>query len=142
MSSSKLRLVSIIAAVLGLLDSLYLSWIKFSNKTSICAGIGECEIVNTSRYSEIGGIPIAVLGAGAYLFIIFLLVLETRSKDWAENSPLYVFGASLVGVLYSAFLTYVEIAILHAICPFCVISAILILIIFIISILRLRQVLA
>ncbi len=141
MSSSLLRNVSIGAAIVGFLDSVYLTWIKLSNQEGVCSGIGGCEKVNTSSYSEIAGIPVALLGAGAYLVILFLFIVENRSKFWEENSPLYIFGASLIGVLYSGYLTYIEIAIIHAICPYCVLSAITILIIFIISIFRLRQVL-
>ena len=48
-----------------------------------------------------------------------------------------IFGISLVGVLYSAYLTYIEIAVIYAICPFCVISAIVLLGIFTISTVRL-----
>lgn len=139
MSSSLLRNISIGAAIIGFLDSVYLTWIKLSNQEAVCSGVGGCEKVNTSAYSEIAGIPIALLGAGAYVIILILFIVENRSRFWEENSPLYIFGVSLIGVLYSGYLTYIEIAIIHAICPYCVLSAITILIIFVISIYRLRQ---
>ena len=134
---SRLRWTSIILSILGLVDSIYLAWIKLANATAACAGIGDCESVNNSPYAEIAGIPIAVLGAGAYLLMISLLLMEPRAEFWKENSPLIVFGLSLVGVLYSAYLTYVEVAILHAICPYCVISAVLLVAILAISVVRL-----
>ncbi len=133
----RLRWTSIILSILGLADSIYLAWIKLANATAACAGIGDCESVNNSPYAEIGGIPIAVLGAGAYLLMILVLVMEPRATFWKENSPLIVFGLSLVGVLYSVYLTYVEVAILHAICPYCVISAVLLVAILAISVVRL-----
>lgn len=136
---SSLRTISIVLSAIGLVDSIYLTWIKLAGQEVICAGVGGCDVVNTSRYSEVGGIPIALIGSGAYLFILLLLLLEDRSSFLQENSALYVFGLSLVGTLYSFYLTYLEIAVINAICPYCVLSAIVISVIFILSIFRLRQ---
>ena len=136
----KFHRIALIAAIIGALDSLYLSWVKIINSQVFCGTSGQCETVNNSRYSEISGIPIAYLGLGAYLVILAFLYIETRSSFWKENSPLAIFGISLVGVIYSAYLTYIEIAVLHAICPYCVVSALVMLCLFIISIFRLLQV--
>ncbi len=136
---NKLRIVSLILAVLGLLDSIYLTWVKFSGKYALCGPIGDCESVNTSQYSEVFGIPIALLGAGAYLVVIISLSLESRGSFWAEYSPIIVFGISLIGVLYSIYLTYIEVAVLKAICPYCVISAIILVLLLVLSSIRLRQ---
>lgn len=136
---SKLRITSIILAILGLLDSIYLVWVKFTGNYAICGPIGNCESVNSSQYSEIFGVPIALLGAGAYLVMVVLLLLEPRGSFWAESGPIIVFGMSLIGVLYSIYLTYIEIAILKAICPYCVISAIILVSLLIISAIRLSQ---
>ncbi len=120
----KIRTYLIALGMIGLLDSLYLSYIKITNTTASCAGIGDCDVVNSSPYSEIYGIPIALLGAGAYLLMLFLLVMESRGGVWRTRGPLVVFLFTLVGVIYSAYLTYIEIAVLHAICPYCVVSAV------------------
>jgi uncharacterized membrane protein len=87
----------------------------------------------------IGGVPIAFLGLGAYLVVLALLYLENHAGFWQENVSLLVFGISLVGVIFSAYLTYLEIWVIHAICPYCVVSAIGMLALFVASILRLRQ---
>ena len=136
---NKFRIASLILAVLGLLDSIYLTWVKFSGKYALCGPIGNCESVNTSQYSEVFGIPIALLGAGAYLVVIISLSLESRGSFWAEYSPIIVFGISLIGVLYSIYLTYIEVAVLKAICPYCVISAIILVLLLVLSSIRLRQ---
>ena len=122
--NGKFRLSSFILAGIGFVDSLYLTYVKLSNSYAICGPIGDCESVNTSKYAEIAGIPIALLGVGAYLIIILLLLMENRGDYWAEYGPIMVFGISLAGVLYSAYLTYVEIYVLRAICPYCVVSAV------------------
>ena len=126
-------------ALLGLLDSLYLSWVKLAGATASCSGIGDCESVNNSRYAEIYGVPVAVLGAGLYGLVLVLLSLEGRLLKGRETIKMVVFGVSLGGVLYSAYLTYVEVAVLRAICPFCVVSAIVLVALLGISVIRLRE---
>jgi uncharacterized membrane protein len=121
------------------LDSTYLTWIKVANTRAFCSGVGDCDAVNSSVYSEVLGIPIALLGVGAYVAIAALLVLEDRLPLLREYGPLAVFGLALTGTLYSAYLTYVELFVIYAVCPYCVVSALLITGIFILSIVRLRR---
>jgi len=120
-----MRKFSVFLAGLGVIDGLYLTWVKVSNSSAYCAGIGDCDTVNFSPYADIAGFPVALLGTGAYLAILFLLLIENRTTYLKEYAPIGVFGLSLIGVLFSAYLTYVEVAILRAICPYCVISAVL-----------------
>ena len=134
-----LHRISLGLAVIGLMDSIYLSWIKLSGTTALCGGVGDCESVNNSIYSEINGIPIAFLGAGAYLLILGILLLEGRLGADADWPVLSLFGLSLIGTLYSIYLTYIEVAVLRAICPYCVVSAIVITLLLAISVVRLRQ---
>ena len=124
-------------AFLGLVDSAYLTWIKLANAVYTCSNIGDCEAVNNSRYAVVGGIPIAALGAGAYAVILLLLLLDRRPSGRSVPLRFGVFGLSLAGTLYSAYLTYVEVAILKAICPFCVASAVILTALLVLSILRL-----
>ena len=135
-----LKIASIIVTIIGLVDSIYLAWIKISNTEAICIIDSKgCEVVNNSRYSEIFGIPVALLGAGAYLAILIVLFLDSREGFWKDNGPMIIFGLSFAGVLYSAYLTYIELYVLHAICPFCVISAIALLILLILTIIRVNR---
>jgi len=136
----KLNLYALIAAIIGALDATYLTWIKFSHNETQCApGLGDCYTVNTSPYSELFGIPIAVFGLATYLLIIAVLLLEARNNFLKENGTMVIFGVSLIGVIYSAYLSYLEEYVIHAWCPYCIVSAIMITIIFILSILRLKQ---
>jgi len=127
-----------VLVALGFLVSLYLTWIKLTNNTAACAGIGDCDAVNSSRYAEVAGIPIALVGMMGYLAIGCALVAELRWPQANWSLRLGVFGMALAGTLYSAYLTYVEVAVLHAVCPYCVISAICMVGILILSVLRLR----
>ena len=132
-----LRKILIALSIIGLLDAAYLTYIKVV-EDGVCAVSGGCQIVNTSQYASLGGIPIAAIGGAAYLVMLVVLLLEERSEFFALNGSLIVFGLSLVGVLYSVYLTYLELYVIHAICPFCVISAVVLVAMLVVSIMRLR----
>ncbi len=136
---TKLRWASIILTILGMADAAYLYIYKLSSNDKMCLGSGDCATVNYSRYSEVYDIPVALLGLLAYLAIFSILILEKRIPPLKENGNLLIFGLSLVGVLFSAYLTYIEFFVIHAVCPFCVASAIVITLIFITSIIRLAR---
>jgi uncharacterized membrane protein len=134
----KLRLFLMAGSIIGLIDALYLTWMKITNNPRMCIqGLGDCFTVNTSKFSEIAGIPVAVLGAVAYICLVLILIAENRSHFLKTNSVLFIFGITLSGTLFSAYLTYIELFVLRTICPFCVVSAITMLILLVISIIRL-----
>jgi uncharacterized membrane protein len=135
----KLRLIPILLAIAGLIDSLYLGWLKLSGNTAACSTIGDCESVNLSRFADIGGIPVALIGALGYAIILGLLSIEGRFPAWSDNIQLMYFGLTLVGTLYSAYLTYIELFVIKAVCPFCVVSAVIMVILFLDSVFRLRN---
>lgn len=136
MTDARLRLTSIVLSLIGALDSAYLSWVKVSHQEAFCGGSGECATVANSPYSEIFGIPIAFLGLAAYLVIVGLHIFERRAEFWAQNAPLLIFGITLAGTIYSAYLTYLEIWVIYAICPYCVISAVIMALLMIIALIR------
>jgi uncharacterized membrane protein len=132
--------ISLIIALVGLLDSAYLTWLKITHTEAYCiGGIGDCATVNSSRYSEIRGFPIALLGLLAYIVIAGILFLETRHRFFKVNGTMLVFGFSLIGTLYSAYLSYLEATVIRAWCPFCLASAIAISMVFILSMVRLAR---
>jgi len=124
-------------ACLGLLDSIYLLVYKLTNNNAMCLGNGGCHDVNFSPYAEIGGIPVSVFGMVAFLGIACILLLEPRLKIVRKNGSLAIFGISLAGVAFTAYLTWLEIYVIHAICPFCVASAVIIALILILAVIRL-----
>lgn len=125
-------------ALIGLIDSVYLIWIKIANDKIYCLpGIGDCWTVNTSSYSEILGIPVSVIGVFAYLTILLMVIFESRSNFLSTNGPILLFGLTLAGFLFSLYLTYIEIFVIFAICPFCVVSALAMTALWIVSIIRL-----
>lgn len=129
--------ISIILVVIGLIVSVYMTIYKATSNDALCLGSGDCSTVNASRYSEVYGIPVAAIGLIGFLAILAVLLLENRQEFLRKNGNLLVFGMSLVGVLYTAYLTYLEIFVIRAICPFCVFAAVTITIVFILSTIRL-----
>jgi uncharacterized membrane protein len=135
------RAICIFLSIIGLVDSLYLTWIKITQNQALCIkGIGDCWSVNTSRYSELFGISIAIYGAAAYVVILLILLFESKITLLTENGYYLLFGLSLLGTIYSIYLTYLEIVVIKAICPFCILSAVLITMLLFFTILRLLRI--
>jgi len=98
-------------------------------------------VVQNSAYSKVMGVPIAVLGFVTYMVLGALVLLESRVELLREYGAALVFAITLFGFLYSGWLTYIEFFQLNALCPWCLVSAALMTALFIVSGLRLRQVL-
>lgn len=112
------RTVLLILAVLGLLISAYLTWTHFAGLAPICTGGGEgCETVQSSRYAVLLGVPVALLGLIAYGGLIISAAL------WGQAGIYLGFLISLIGTLFSAYLTYLEIFVIGALCQWCLASA-------------------
>ena len=133
----RLRQVTIALAIIGLLVSIYMTIYKVTSNEAMCIGSSGCSEVNASRYSEINGVPVAVLGVVGYATILALLFLDTRLSFFQENGSLVFFGVSLMGFLFTLYLIYLEIALIKAYCPFCLASQAVMIVIFIISVIRL-----
>lgn len=130
--------IFVITSVIGIVNGLYLTLLKLTNNKNLCIqGLGDCWSVNTSKYSQILGIPVALLGTLAFLSILLIFVLEEKIGFLRDYSKYLLFGLSLVGVLFSAYLTYIELAVIQAICPFCVLSALAMAVLFALSVIRL-----
>ena len=129
--------ISIGLAVLGILVSIYMTIYKITSNDSMCIGSGDCKTVNASRYAEVSGIPVAVLGVAGYSAILAVLLLEPRMAFLRQNGTLVFFGLSLTGFLFTLYLIFVEVALIKAFCPFCIASQTAMTLIFILSVIRL-----
>jgi uncharacterized membrane protein len=133
----RLRNITVALLVIGLFVSIYMTIYKVTNNESMCIGSSGCSEVNASRYSEINGIPVAVLGIVGYTALLALLFLEQRPGIIQQNGTMMFFGISLIGFLFTLYLIYLEVALIKAYCPFCLTSQAMMTIIFIISVIRL-----
>jgi uncharacterized membrane protein len=126
-------------ALAGMGVSGYLTWAHLAGQSVACGQSRDCDIVQQSVYSEVGGIPVALLGLVAYTTLLVLTLLRGRiPEDLDSYIPLAIFGISLIGVLYSAYLTYLELVVIYAICRWCISSAIIITVIFLLSLVDLK----
>ena len=135
----RLSQLAIILTVIGLLVSIYMTIYKITSNDRMCVGSGDCKTVNASRYAEVYGIPVAVLGVIGYSAILAVLLLQRRSQvDFIQqNGALLFFGLSLTGFLFTLYLIFVEVALIKAYCPFCITSQTAMTLIFIISVIDL-----
>ncbi len=107
--------------IVGLVVAGYLSYLKLTDVPAVCveAGAFDCNVVLNSRYSELGGLPIAYLGLAVYAIIGALLLLEARVAFLREYGSLLIFGIGLFAWLFSMWLVYVQVGLLQALCPWC-----------------------
>jgi uncharacterized membrane protein len=135
----RLYRAAIALAVLGVLVSIYMTIYKLTENPGMCLGNGGCSVVNNSLYAEVHGVPVAVIGVGGYLLILGTLLLRDRLAFLESSGIMIFFGLALVGFLFTVYLVYVEIALIHALCPFCVTSQVTMTVLFILSLILLAR---
>ncbi len=114
-----------ILAVIGLAVSSYLTWVKLAHVRPICGPVGNCDAVQSSAYAEVAGVPVALLGALAYVGILALWLWgEVGQGPLVDLAPVGLFGLALTGTLFSLYLTYLEPFVIGAICDWCLASAV------------------
>jgi uncharacterized membrane protein len=114
---SRLRLASAAVAVAGLAIAAYLTAVHYAGAEPVCAVAHGCATVQQSDYAQLAGIPVALLGLLGYVAILASLAGD------GERARTATAGLAFAGFGFSAWLTYVEVAELHAICIWCVGSA-------------------
>jgi len=113
-------------AVLGLAVSTYLAYVEISHVAAVCGPVGECNVVQSSQYAQIAGLPVAVLGQLNYVAVLVLwMVQRTGTGRWARPAALGLLALALLGVLFSIYLTLLEIFVIHAVCIWCLSSALI-----------------
>ena len=114
-----------ILTLIGLGVALYLAYIEMSQSEAVCGPVGHCNIVQASQYAQIFGIPIAVLGVLNYATIggLWLIVKfsEGRERHWAIMGLITL---TMLSVLFSIYLTALELFVIHAVCAWCLTSAV------------------
>ena len=128
-------------ALAGIFISLYLALYKIGVIGELSCSIGSCETVNTSKWATFLHLPVAVWGLLFYIDVFLISLLgTTRSFENESLVSVLLVAEAAIGVLFSAWLTYLELAVIHAICIWCVTSALVVTMIFVVSIADLREV--
>ena len=134
-------MLAALVALAGLFVATYLGLYKLGIIGTLACSVGSCETVQLSKWATLWGWPVAVWGVGFYamVLVVSLVGLSGSYADSPRVSQVLV-GMTGFGVLFSAWLTWLELYVIHAICTYCVISAILVAILFVVSWLDLRDV--
>jgi uncharacterized membrane protein len=126
-------------ALIGLFVAMYLWLYKLGIVGTLSCKVGNCERVNTSPWAVFLGQPVAFWGVGYYV-ALFAAAMAGTLERFAEDRRVALALAFLTGwgVLFSGYLTYLELAVIHAVCMYCVISAILVVVMFALSLVDMR----
>jgi uncharacterized membrane protein len=130
-SEGTLRIAIGVLAVAGLAVAGYLTYARYAHVTLVCS-TGGCETVQHSRYAVVAGVPVAVLGFVGYAV---LLVTAGLPQAWAAAVGA---GAALAGLVFAVYLLVVQVAVIDAICQWCVASDVILAAIAVLAVLRLR----
>ena len=124
------RAGSAVVAFAGLAIAAYLTVVHYTDAAPVCAIAHGCATVQQSDYAELAGIPVALLGLGGYVAILVSLFRD--GEGWRTATAFL----SLAGFAFSAWLTYVEIVRIEAICIWCVGSAVCMTVLAVLAVVR------
>jgi uncharacterized membrane protein len=130
------RVATVALAGIGTAVSAYLTWVHYSGSLALCLGAGGCETVQASRYSMAGPVPVAVIGLVGLATITAVSAWRlSRAPMWALTA---LFGLSFAATFYVAYLTYLELFVVRAICPWCASVAIVTAAVLVVTVSELR----
>jgi uncharacterized membrane protein len=120
MSARSLRLVMVALTLVGLGVASYLTYIHYAGINPVCTAGTSCLRVQTSKYSKLAGVPVALMGLIGYIAIMASLLAPER-----EETRFATAAFTTIGFGFSAYLTYRELFSIHAICEWCASSAVI-----------------
>jgi uncharacterized membrane protein len=134
------RMTAALLSLTGLFISAYLYLYKIGKIGSLACGTGGCETVQWSPWSRVAGIEVSLVGVLGYASLLVLCLVALQPTMVQRREPaLLLTVLSGVAVVFTLYLTYLELFVIHAICRWCVASGVVILGIFILSLLDLRR---
>jgi uncharacterized membrane protein len=125
MNAVLLRRLMIGLTVLGVALAAYLTYIHYAGIKPACTAGQSCIKVQSSQWSKLDGVSVALIGLIGYVFILASLVVRD-----SEESRLVTLGLTLTGFGFSGYLTYRELFSIHAICEECATSAVFLTLLF------------
>ena len=133
------RMSAAFLSLAGLFISGYLYLYKIGRIGSLACGTGGCETVQLSPWSRVAGFEVSLIGVVGYAGLLVLSLASLQAGRLERRWPIRLMVlAAGVGVLFTAYLTYLELFVIHAICRWCVASGVIILAIFVAALLDRR----
>lgn len=124
--SRRLEQCSLLLALAGVALAAYLTWVHYDPALLVCSVVGGCHTVQSSDYAVAAGVPVALWGLGMYLLLAAVAGLRLARPEWRWPLTYAALLLSLGGVLYSGYLTYLELGVIRAVCQWCVLSALVV----------------
>lgn len=119
------------AGLLGLLNAAYLTYTHYGPIPLKCTILSGCDVVAGSPYAQLFGIPLPVLGLLYYSVALILFGIYRKIGSVRMAVALVLFTGS--GLLFSLYLLYLELFVIHALCIYCLVSLVVSIILFVIS---------
>jgi uncharacterized membrane protein len=128
------RMWMALVSLAGLFIGAYLTLYKLGYIGTLACGVSSCETVQTSRWSVFLGVPVATWGAGFYALMLALVLAELQPR-FADSTRLATAVLVLAGwgVLFTAWLNYLEAFVIHAWCEWCLGSAAMVFVLFLLA---------
>jgi uncharacterized membrane protein len=134
------RMAVAVLALAGVFVSAYLWLYKLGKIGTLACGAGGCETVQLSPQSRFLGVEVAAIGVGGYVLLLALALLALQPRHAGRSWPLAALVAASGGaVLFTAYLKYLEFFVIHAVCRWCVASAVIITVLFILALVEYRR---
>ncbi|HEY4131806.1 MAG TPA: vitamin K epoxide reductase family protein [Gemmatimonadaceae bacterium] len=135
------RMWMALISLIGLFLGIYLTMYHYGMVGSLACGVSSCETVQTSRWAMFLGLPVATWGAGFYV-VMLALTFAGLQERYADSPRLATITLVLTGwgVLFTAWLNYLEAFVIHAWCEWCLGSAAMVLILFVLALVEWREI--
>jgi uncharacterized membrane protein len=130
--TKKLKWSVIILSLIGIFDTAYLSYARFTSSPLSCGSSGGCNAVAASEYSAMFGVPLAYAGLLFYM-VVFVLGLRLFSEGNTLFLRKFLFLVTSIGFLSSAYFVYVQAVLIEAFCIYCLVSAVMSVLLFLVS---------
>ena len=134
------RMSAALLSLVGLFISAYLYLYKLGKIGNLACGTGGCETVQWSPWSQVAGIEVSLVGVLGYAGLVLLSLAALQAGLTKQRWPGVLLAVLAgIGVLFTLYLTYLELFVIHAICRWCVASGVVIVAIFVASLLDIRR---
>jgi len=133
-------MLTALIALVGLFIAAYLTLYKLGVIGTLACGTGSCETVQLSKWGTFLGLPVAAWGVGFYAAVLGIAVAGLQ-EQWEGSRPLALAQLSVTGwgLIFSGWLTYLELGVIQATCRYCVVSATLTVVLFLLAFLDWRD---
>lgn len=139
----QLRLIQLLA-VPGLILSFYLWLFHEGSLIAVCGASGwdDCGAVSgpDAPYSSVGPIPVAAIGFAGYALIFAMVWFKAWIPMLDDYLPELMVGVSGIALLFTLYLTGLEVVVIRAVCRYCIVSAVFVVLIFLLAVSYLRSV--